>query len=226
MFLSKVSFSPSQITATVRQLRSSPYKEHQMIWNLFNNTTGQQRDFLYRREDVPGTLPFFYLLSTRKPSDSNVALDIETKSFHPTLLKDDHLAFSLRANAVITRKENDQSKKRIRRDIIEAKVDEYRIKYPKMDERPNSAMIHSEAAKEWLDRQGTQNGFRVDNFFVENHQYHKVNKPGDKNIRQFNSLDFHGKLIVTDEQKFLPLLLQGVGRSKAFGCGLLLIRRV
>jgi CRISPR system Cascade subunit CasE len=94
------------------------------------------------------------------------------------------------------------------------------------DDRPGPSQIHHEAAQEWLDKKGAQNGFKMDHFFVENHQYHKVNKPGDKNIRQFNSLDFHGQLIVTDTQKFLPFLFQGVGRSKAYGCGLLLIRRV
>ncbi|WP_407081634.1 type I-E CRISPR-associated protein Cas6/Cse3/CasE [Methylomonas montana] len=31
---------------------------------------------------------------------------------------------------------------------------------------------------------------------------------------------------ITDPEKFRQALFQGIGRSKAFGCGLLMVRRV
>ena len=42
---------------------------------------------------------------------------------------------------------------------------------------------------------------------------------------QFSVLDFEGVLEVTDPMRFLAALVNGFGRARAFGCGLMLIRR-
>jgi CRISPR system Cascade subunit CasE len=39
-------------------------------------------------------------------------------------------------------------------------------------------------------------------------------------------LDLEGVLVVSDPARFCHCLAQGFGRAKAFGCGLMLIRRV
>jgi CRISPR system Cascade subunit CasE len=39
-------------------------------------------------------------------------------------------------------------------------------------------------------------------------------------------LDFEGMLVVEAPELFLASVAQGFGRAKAFGCGLMLIRRV
>ncbi|NVN31737.1 type I-E CRISPR-associated protein Cas6/Cse3/CasE, partial [Endobacter medicaginis] len=41
----------------------------------------------------------------------------------------------------------------------------------------------------------------------------------------FGVLDFDGELRVTDPARFLARLAGGFGRARAFGCGLMLIRR-
>jgi CRISPR system Cascade subunit CasE len=41
-----------------------------------------------------------------------------------------------------------------------------------------------------------------------------------------STLDFEGSLTVTDPADFLNALLSGIGPAKAFGCGLLLVRRL
>lgn len=38
-------------------------------------------------------------------------------------------------------------------------------------------------------------------------------------------LDLSGRIEITDPEKFLPALASGFGRAKAWGCGLMLIRR-
>ncbi len=87
-------------------------------------------------------------------------------------------------------------------------------------------MIHFEAGEEWINKQGERCGFRVKNLLVENHQFHKVRKPSDPNVRQFTSIDFHGQIRDIEPQKFIDVaLFNGLGRSKGFGCGLMLIRR-
>lgn len=48
-----------------------------------------------------------------------------------------------------------------------------------------------------------------------------------KNDRlRFSSVDFAGELIVRDAAEVGNALTQGIGQAKAFGCGLLLVRRL
>ena len=42
----------------------------------------------------------------------------------------------------------------------------------------------------------------------------------------FGVMDFSGMLEVKDPARFLTQLAQGFGRARAFGCGLMLIRRI
>ena len=42
---------------------------------------------------------------------------------------------------------------------------------------------------------------------------------------QFGILDLTGRIEIADPAVFLALLARGFGRAKAFGCGLMLIRR-
>jgi CRISPR system Cascade subunit CasE len=226
MYLSRIRFTAEGIRAQCRSgIIANPFREHQMIWNLFDNLPDQTRDFLYRREDKSGKAPFYYLLSARVPETRNTYLTIETKIFEPRLQANDRLQFQLRANAVITRKAGDNSKRRIRRDIIEAKVDEYKARYPDPADRPPPSVMHQEAVEEWMKRQGEEHGFDVSELLVVNHSYHKVRKPGDDSLRQFTSIDVLGSLTVTDGERFMKQLVKGFGRSKAFGCGLMLVRR-
>ena len=226
MYLSRIRFTREGIRRQCRRgVTADLFREHQMIWDLFDNTPDQQRDFLYRREDKPGEPPFYYLLSARHPLEGNESLIVETRPFEPHLQSGDRLQFQLRVNAVVTRKADDHSKRRIRRDIIEAAIDEYRKSDPSGESWPPPSVIHHDAAKKWLERQGEKHGFQPGDCLVSNHQFHKVRKPGDANERQFTSLDIQGSLVVIEPKAFLTMLQQGLGRSKAFGCGLMLVRR-
>ncbi len=56
--------------------------------------------------------------------------------------------------------------------------------------------------------------------------YELVSIPRDgASAAQFSRLDFTGLLTVTDPAAFLTALACGFGRARAFGCGLMLIRR-
>jgi CRISPR system Cascade subunit CasE len=225
MHLSKVTPSIAIVHKLKRKVGGSLFWEHQMIWNLFDNTPEQTRDFLYRREDTPGRLPFYYVLSTRSPDTDCEGLDVQSKKYNPVLQQGDLLRFDLRANAVVTHKVNNNSNKRKRRDIIEAKVDEYKQRYKNAEDRPRPSVIHQKAAQLWIDRQAKNNGFSITDFFVDNHSFNRIKKPNDANTRQFTSLDFHGQLVVENPDQFTDALANGFGRSKAFGCGLLLLAR-
>jgi len=58
------------------------------------------------------------------------------------------------------------------------------------------------------------------------YQWHSLSAKGGKGDKSgFSSVDFTGELQITDMSKFKEALFTGIGRSKAFGCGLLLVRR-
>lgn len=225
MYFSRITFSSDRRLEMVRQLRKGLYGEHQLIWSLLPKDADADRDFLYCREEN-SFKPFYYLLSARQPLNDHEFLQVETKPFAPRISAGDRLQFSLRANAVVTRKPDDHSRKRIRRDIVEARLDSIKAEYPEPLDRPPNVLIREQAGQAWLQKQGERNGFRPERLLVENHQFHHVTKPGDHNRRHFTSLDFHGVLEVTDNVRFQETLFHGLGRSKAYGCGMLMVRRI
>jgi len=86
------------------------------------------------------------------------------------------------------------------------------------------------ALENWWKRQGKRCGFELidDDIGLSKlqnsaYQWHGLPEKGKR--AGFSSVDFTGELKITDIEKFKQTLFNGIGRSKAFGCGLLMIRR-
>ena len=59
------------------------------------------------------------------------------------------------------------------------------------------------------------------------YQWHGLPQKAKHGVKSgFSAVDFTGELQITDVEKFQQTLFNGFGRAKAFGCGLLMIRRV
>lgn len=207
MYFSKIEFVRSRwqrMVEVLSQVDKNLFYEHQMIWNLLPQDETAKRDFMYRRTDE-GDLPFYYLLSEREPAVKVDYLHCATRRYEPQLLAGDTLQFSLRVNAVKTHQRPKEIKQRKR-----------------------VGLLKSDELHDWLLAQGEKGGFQLqaESLVVENTQIHEVSKPYDNNRRTFTSVDLQGKLQVTDAEVFIrEVLFKGLGRSKAFGCGLMLIRR-
>ena len=88
------------------------------------------------------------------------------------------------------------------------------------------------ALEAWLTRKGVANGFRLIREEIrgllrlqaEGYRWHALPQKG--RTAGFSSVDFEGLIEVTDPGLFVNALYQGIGPAKAFGCGLMLIRRV
>lgn len=86
----------------------------------------------------------------------------------------------------------------------------------------------------WLEKQGLSHGFELlkdqnRQAKLQNSAYRWHDLPKKTTERKkcgFSSVDFVGDLRVTDVKAFTKALFDGVGRSKAFGCGLMLVRRI
>ncbi len=76
---------------------------------------------------------------------------------------------------------------------------------------------------EWLDRKGANGGF-----IVEQETLQVIPSGMDSFVRQgkrgFHSIsDFKGVLQITNKEQFYQTVMQGVGRAKGFGCGMLMV---
>ena len=78
---------------------------------------------------------------------------------------------------------------------------------------------------------GFEFGFRVlgqsrDGCHADGYTQHRLHKPGTERAITFSTLDYVGRLRVTDPERFRAALFGGIGHARGFGCGLLLVRRV
>ena len=195
---------------------------HRLIWTLFGDARDQPRDFLWRM-DGRGR---FYTLSTQPPIANDLFNSPETKAFAPRLEQGDRLHFTLRANATKDRAKVSRMDKAARRGKsrrVDVVMDLLRTvpKDVRADERMKLAQAAAEA---WMDRQGASRGFAARQVAVEGYRTLELGRTERRGMT-FGILDLTGEIEVTDPDAILPALAGGFGRAKAWGCGLMLIRR-
>lgn len=188
---------------------------HKLMWTLFGDHQDRTRDFLWR-EDGDGT---FHILSKRKPVDAhNLFLMEKPKAFAPSLKSGDRLHFSLRANPTVTRKVRGGATKR--HDVIMDALSTI----PKGEERAKARRdIEQSASRQWLDIQGKAKGFIVKSAACLG--YKTVKLPHRQQGIELGVVDMEGTIEITDPSLFVAALSEGFGRAKAYGFGLMLIRR-
>lgn len=196
---------------------------HRLIWSVFSDDKDRRRDFLWRHDGRDR----FLVLSARRPRSSELFEAPETKVFDPELRAGDRLQFTLRANATkdraaVSRMEKDERRGKSRRvDIV---MDLMRAA-PEGAKRAEirSAMAQT-AAADWMVRQGAAKGFATRSMVVEGYSTMELGRRRREGAT-FGILDLRGEIEVTDPDAFLTALGVGFGRAKAWGCGLMLIRR-
>lgn len=91
------------------------------------------------------------------------------------------------------------------------------------------------ALETWLKDKGVRNGFELVHdestngktrlkFQAEGYRWHAMPKKG--RAAGFSSVDFDGVLQVNNTELFQAMLFNGIGPAKAFGCGLMMVRRM
>ena len=195
---------------------------HKLIWTLFSDGPERKRDFLWR-EFRAGE---FYVLSHRQPQAGDL-FDVDCKMFEPKLRSGDQLWFSLRANPVISSKAIPGSRGK-RHDVVMNKLRTYRNADPTMgdngERRFERDRLTDEAGREWIEGQASRNGFRLLDVTCDSYRQHVIH-PGARQPGNLSTLDLAGRLEVSAPATFLERLSSGFGPAKAFGCGLMLIRR-
>ncbi|MDX1300827.1 type I-E CRISPR-associated protein Cas6/Cse3/CasE [Photobacterium sp.] len=232
MYLSRVRYRENGTARKQLQhvLRNGSYASHQLLWQLFGEH--DERNFLFREEQSRGFeslkgTPEYMVLSACKPASCSDILQVETKPFQPHLHEGQRLAFRLRANPTVDIANPERTRRSKRHDVMmhtkkqlaaEGQTDPIIVK---------SAM--DQAAIDWLcNTRRTENlGIRFDvaPTVLASVQQKTIQKKNDRMI-SFTAVDYEGILTVVEPEKLINSLHKGIGRSKAFGCGMMLIRRV
>jgi len=201
------------------------YQIHNMIWSLFADKPERARDFMYRQEEING-FPTFYIVSGRKPDDQSGLWSVESKLYEPALRTDQKLSFVLRANPIVSKR--DENGKQHRHDVIMDAKSQLKRDGISKDKYPRVSEIVQKKGVEWLQRKGQMNGFEIegDQVRADGYQTQKLYKPKGKHHVNISTIDFTGVLTVTETELFKKALYYGVGPAKGFGCGLILVRPV
>lgn len=188
----------------------NPYEWHRALWKLFPDTPPEPRQsaeqnrqgFLFCIDRMQAGHGAVVLLQSNKPPlelNEGVRLLSATKSFEPVLSDGDVLRFRLTANPVKTiRDVEDGTKKRV-------------------------PLIEPEHQVDWLKRQLALAADLLDVVPSPNPPllFYKKGSTQGKIV----TVTFDGVLRIKNVQAFQNIHQNGLGHAKAFGCGLLLIKR-
>lgn len=257
MYLSRIQLSESiaGYSQLGKLLHSNSYGMHRLLWDLFEPSDHGR--FLFREENSSeqlGTrrqLPLYYVLSATPPNQQSPLFDIQTKPFAPVLRAGDTLAFRLRANPTVARRELGEKNSR-RHDVtmnaqrhwLQAACDQRQLSsagkkgdlkatllaHPDYHSKAGYDQLESEltqavatANHQWLADRANKHGFALGAVQATGYRWNAL--PEKRRDAGFSSLDYEGLLTVTDSERFVQALNCGIGPAKAFGCGLMLIRR-
>ncbi len=226
MYFSRVRMAPEahSVEKAVSFLNKGGYAVHQLLWQLFPNGPDAKRDFIYRQEWQNGW-PVFYMVSQREPVPVNGTLSVETKHYDPMLTPGQRFGFTLRANPVVTRKK--ENGKRVRHDVVMDAKFQKRTQSDTGNSVLPSELIEMAGIK-WLNERSNSLGFEIEGqaTSVDGYLQHRFFKKGKKFPIRYSTIDYNGILNISDPTRFLKTLYEGIGHAKAFGCGLMLVRRI
>lgn len=175
---------------------------HRLVWTLFGDDPDAARDFVYRET----ALGQYLIVSARAPAGADAVWRAETKPYAPRFDVGARLAFDLRAVPVRSVRTTPGGRGR--------RID-----------ATTGRGGRAGAALAWLLARGEALGVRFDGEAcrVDAVRPLRIPRPGQAPIA-FTTADFRGVLEVADPARLAQAATSGVGRAKAYGCGLLLLR--
>jgi CRISPR system Cascade subunit CasE len=194
---------------------------HRLVWSLMTDGPDRARDFLWR-EEAPGR---FMILSRRPPMANPALFEVDWQKFAPALRQDDRLHFVLRANPTGAHRANSNAMQRtrgVRHDVVMHALHEL----PKGERAAARPRAVQDSVAAWLGQHGARAGFSLCSgcLVADGYRQLRLSRTVGRPI-VVASVECEGELLVTDPAAFMAALAQGFGRARAFGCGLMLIRR-
>lgn len=226
MFFSQATLRPGAARSSAYQrLTAEGHPAHRLAWSLFGDDPDRDRDFIFRWDPDRRDDPIMYTVSERQPHDHEGLFRVRTKRYDPQPQRGQQLVFQLRANPVI-KKRDDQGNQHVHDVVMNAKWEMKQDGSWDDCELTEAELVQREGMK-WLQRRTEHYGFDFDEKHVraDAHRKHSFRKPKNGHPVTFTTMDLAGRLRVVDPETFRErALFSGVGPSKAYGCGLLMVR--
>ena len=198
---------------------ASPHVLHSAVESGFPRTLDENRERILWRVDYVRDRCYLLVLSAKQPDFLHITSQFgyelleqrwETRNYNPLLARlqpGQVWRFRLRANPVHSScKEKNEASGR-------GKV---------------FAHVTQQQQRQWLMARAQPGGFSLDeNTFDVVHTEWKKFRKANRSSHEvaLRTADFEGILTISDVETFKDALLSGIGRAKAYGCGLLTIAR-
>lgn len=191
------------------------YNLHRQLWRLFPGEPRETRrhgeesrqGFLFRvEENQPGRVARLLVQSARPPEKASDVTLVCAREFNPAPQAGQRLAFVITVNPIKTIADTE----------VGAKPD-------KKSAKCRVPLIREEEQRAWLERK-LRGAAVIEAAVVQPHPplyFRKGNRAG-----KFVTVTFEGVIRVQEPALMISLLKNGIGPAKAFGCGLMLVRRV
>lgn len=204
MFLSKITGQRFKD----QQPNDKDYETHQLMWTLFSfEPPESDREFLYFLFNGE-----IFMVSKKAPLLlPEHDFQIQTKSYGYDLPNGSILKFDIRLNPQVCRDNKKIS-------VMTAYANDLRE-----EERPYTLNhVAEESSKRWFSKRIEDLGFTVLDFRVVSFCHHRF-KRSDGELVVYNTIDLNGALQVNHKGLFCKSLFEGIGRARAFGCGMMLV---
>ena len=237
MYLTTIMAVPGREPIEAGGWSGGPIAEHEWLSKLLDGTSLAPPDFLFRRCDLNGAVRFL-VLSIKAPAFESLDWQVTTRGYAPKFASGARLRFELRANPIVTETRDGKSQ---RQDVVmreKARLlaerglnrwDDWRAA-----DKPELPKLVQQTCGAWMQARAARHGIEVHSEGLTACGYQQYDED-DSRIQtcrssrqdsgvQFSTVDISGELTVVDPVTFGFALTKGIGRAKAFGCGLLLLR--
>jgi len=226
MYISRLTLKAQNSYQWFKVLKKNQYQWHQVLWPLFEGQSLRHHshdqkpwaDFLYR-VDLSENQPTVYVVSARKMQTEHSLWQIDSKPYQPQLYPGQTLFFSLRANPTLKHRGKRHSVITHAKKIFKQQLQATQNRLPEPYEL---WQVTQQTAYQWLDKQSLGIQLKAPLRIEHHDEYlHKNKAPAPI---CYTAIDYQGSCTVNDPKRFKQALYQGVGKSRRFGCGLILIK--
>ena len=209
MYLSRLLLNPRN--RQVQRETADPYNLHRTILHAFGSDR-KTANVLHRLEINPRSVQMMLLVQSDTAPNWHWLVEKEyllpaepfsglanpaVKELDLSLANGRFLKFRLTANPTIKKVRRDENGKRLNSNRVPLKCES--------------------CQKSWLYKKAKNHGFRI--LYADISQEQK--QTSRKKKITVHTVQYNGRLQITDATKFNTALQQGIGPAKAFGCGLL-----
>jgi CRISPR system Cascade subunit CasE len=211
---------------------------HRMLWTLMPQSLqragkpagehGDKAAFLWCRAPDRDSRPAWYLLGPEPRGDAAL-FDVDSKPWRLELATGDRLGFELTVNATVDRMHEPVKGRAGRRrvDVVMDAIHAAERADPAADRALLRKTCGEQALRVWWEGQGERYGFVAEGTRMLDYRMVSLGRRRSRGARQpeIGVARLTGVVSVADADAFARKIAIGFGRAKAFGNGLLLLRR-